>query len=83
MRSSQTAGVEPAGPGKSTRQSTLSVLLQEDGIFFSELMPALLGPRHEPQLSAKALESEIDNKPSRQSAIDWILMRFLEDQAGF
>src|SRR5439155_16506112 len=51
-RSSQIAGVAALGPGKSTVQSTFSVLENLVGRLFSEVEPLKLGPRHCPQFSA-------------------------------
>ncbi len=52
MRSSQTVGVEPAGPGKGSRQTTFSVLLQVVGSPVSLLRPSSRAPRHCGQFSA-------------------------------
>jgi len=51
--SSQTTGVAPAGPGNSTRHATLLSSDHWVGMFFSLEIPFRVGPRHDPQFSAR------------------------------
>src|SRR6185436_12306717 len=46
MRSPQTTGVAPLGPGIGLDQTTPSVLVKADGRFFSLAAPSKFGPRH-------------------------------------
>src|SRR5271156_6294584 len=54
MRSPQTTGVAPAGPGSGNLKTRLSALSNLVGRSFSSQTPLLCGPRHCGQLSARA-----------------------------
>src|SRR5437868_5769619 len=71
-RSSQIAGVAALGPGRSTLQSTCSVLENLAGKFFSAVEPLKFGPRHCPQFSASA-----ETAKQRTAALVIILHSFI------
>src|ERR1700677_3116598 len=73
MRSSQTAGVEPPGPGRSSFQAMFLVALHEIGRPFSAEWPSRLGPRHCGQLSAWAME--VPARRTSVAAIRFIIVK--------
>ncbi len=73
MWSPQITGVDPAGPGRASRQATFSVLLQESGRSVSWLIPSNLAPRHCGQFSARPVAAKAKKPVARATNIGRII----------
>ncbi|GIS61939.1 MAG: hypothetical protein CM1200mP2_41640 [Planctomycetaceae bacterium] len=65
--SSQTIGVAPLAPGRSTRQATFRFVSHETAMPFSADVPFPRGPRHDAQFSAET-EAGISTTPHNNSS---------------